>query len=476
MKKILLLAIFTVTFSVSFAQGGGSTGSTDPWTTGTGKTYVTLPKGIYAIGKNPANLYLSEANKIEISTHFPLPNLNVRMGTDFLSLNEYNYFFGGETDASGQTAGRFLTDSDKDRLRNVFEGGGLIFADIAMNDFALSYKLNNEKGVIAFSINDYMMQKFNIPSGIIDLFVSGNPPGKTYDFNDFNISVSYLREYTLSYARPLNFMKPKFITNLYGGVTLKLIQGLAYVGVDKMNTSLTTQGDGIITGKSEMRIVTAFSDNVGVEYGFDSAATKKNFAFAIFPKPVGSGFGFDLGFTAEIGERWKIGLAVTDIGSMKWEQNVAEYTSNREVRVTEMIDPEQRDTLVTLLKGEGRYTDAFTTQLPTVFRLGASYLVWKSDYKYFILAFDYNQGFNNEPRNSKEPRFSLGGEWNQSKWLPYMRGGFSFGGEVPFIWSVGIGFNLGPVEVNLATPDFQYIFTPGDAQRISFAMGARWKF
>ncbi|NUN10145.1 MAG: hypothetical protein HUU54_13310 [Ignavibacteriaceae bacterium] len=476
MKKFFIVILVNLLFSGLYAQGGGSTGAADAWSTSTGKTYTVLAKGLYAIGKNPANLYLTEAKRWEVSSHFPLPNVHMRVGTDFLSLNEYNYFFGGEPGPNGETQGRYLTESDKERLLNVFEGGGMIFADIALSNLAVAYKLNNNKGVLAFTMNDYMMQKFNIPAGMIDLFVSGNPPNKTYDFNDLDVKISYLREYTFSFARDLNFMKPKFVKNLYGGVTLKYMQGMAYAGVDEMNTNFTTQPDGILTGQSRMRILTAFSDNVGVEYDFDSTAEKKNFTFSLFPKPVGSGFGIDFGLTAEIGDRWKIGLAFTDIGSMTWSQNVAEYISYHDFTITEIIDPIQRDSLVTFLKGEGRYTSAFTKPLPTAFRLGASFLVWKNDFKYFLLSMDYNQGFNNEPRNSTSPRISIGGEWNQTKWLPYMRGGFSFGGDSPFIWSVGIGFNWGPVEFNLATPDFHYIFIPGDAQRIAFATSARWKF
>lgn len=476
MKKQFITILVLISTSLLFGQGGGSTGASDAWTTSTGKTYTVLPTGLYAIGKNPANLFLSDAKRWEVSTHFPLPNMAMRLGTDFLSLNEYNYFFGGEPGPDGQMQGRYLTEKDKERLLNVFEGGGMIFADIALSNIAVAYKMSNDRGVVAFTMNDYMMQKFNIPAGMIDLFVSGNPPNKTYNFNELDIKISYLREYTFSYARNLNFMKPKFIKNLYGGLTLKLLQGMAYAGIDEMRTSITTQPDGIITGQSRMRILTAFSNNVGVEYDFDSTAQQRNFTFALFPEPVGSGFGFDFGLTAEIGDRWKVGLAFTDIGSITWKENVAEFISYHDFRITEIIDPAQRDSLVSFLKGKGQFASAFTKPLPTAFRLGASYLVWKSDFKYLLLSMDYNQGFNNEPRNSTSPRISIGGEWNQTKWLPYMRGGFSFGGDTPFIWSVGFGFNWGPVEFNFATPDFHYIFIPGDAKRIAFATGARWKF
>ena len=43
---------------------------------------------------------------------------------------------------------------------------------------------------------------------------------------------------------------------------------------------------------------------------------------SFMPKPVGSGFGVDLGLSFIIADKVKIGLAYTNIGSMTWNGNV----------------------------------------------------------------------------------------------------------------------------------------------------------
>jgi len=94
--------------------------------------------------------------------------------------------------------------------------------------------------------------------------------------------------------------------------------------------------------------------------------------------------------------------------------------------------------------------------------------------KNLLLAFDYNQGFNNQPRNSKEPRFSVGADWILGTLS--LRTGFSFGGFDKFNWGMGVGFNFGFLELNFGTPDFQSVVSPGNAKRISFAFDSIWRF
>ena len=133
MKTLYISSICIVLLSVSLFAQAGSVGLTDPVSVAMGKTYTTTTRGVYAVGINPANLAISDAGHIEAIV-LP-PNMSLRLGTDFLSINEYNYFFGGVTDPSGNKVGRFLNNSDKDRLRNLFKEGGMIFLDVNSLDW-----------------------------------------------------------------------------------------------------------------------------------------------------------------------------------------------------------------------------------------------------------------------------------------------------------------------------------------------------
>jgi hypothetical protein len=89
-----------------------------------------------------------------------------------------------------------------------------------------------------------------------------------------------------------------------------------------------------------------------------------------------------------------------------------------------------------------------------------------------LLAFDYNQGFNNLPGNTTKPRFSFGAEYKPLKWLP-IRTGLSVGGTDRVNMGFGFGFLLGSFDMEFATENFGAVFTPNDFRRFSFAMGMR---
>ena len=95
MKKYIISAVLIIiTSSLSFAQYG-STGSVDARGMSMAKTYNAASNGVFALGINPANLMFSEDKYFEFSTVLPLPDLALSTGTNFISINDFNYFFGG---------------------------------------------------------------------------------------------------------------------------------------------------------------------------------------------------------------------------------------------------------------------------------------------------------------------------------------------------------------------------------------------
>ncbi len=467
MKNILSALVLLFSVSVLYAQNG-SLGITDAYSTAMGKTYTISSRGIYAVGINPANLALDNPGHWEIG----LPSLGVRTGTNFLSIDEFNYFFGG-VDSAGTRIARHLTDDDKQRMRNLFAGGGDVVVDVNTLDLGFSIKPNDRVGAFAFTIQDYMTAQFTFPSGVIDLALSGNPLGSEYSLDDMKLKMSWLRSYNLSWAHDLSILKPKSFKQLTFGIGLKYVQGFAYVGLESISTKIKTNQDYSIFVSGDMQLRTALSSSFGVKYGFDSTAGSSSSSFSIAPQTAGSGFGFDIGFSAIINDRWSVGVAITDIGSVKWKTNTAEYSSHSSFTLTDLSDSTQRDSLANRFKGDGKFIDAFSTKLPTTLRIGTMWIVKP---EVFMLNMDINAGLNDAPRNDQSARFSIGGNWNAAKWLPYLRGGFSWGGAEFFSWTVGIGFSYKSMEFNAATPDFQYIFTPKDGKRISFAASWRLKF
>ncbi len=472
--KILFVCFFTNNL---FAQYGGSIGSVDARATGLANTYTVTSGGVYSIGINPANLLLDKYN-FQISTLIPFPNLSLNAGTNFLNIDEYNYYFGG-VDINGETVGRPLTEDDKNHLKELFKDGGIINTNVVSQHLAFGFTINETVGAFSFGISDIISGRIKLPKEFVEIGMDGNPVGSVYNFNDTEGKAWWIRKYTLSYAKNLVEIKQNIFQKILTGISLNLISGYAYVGIDEVKTELTTTANNEIIGTGRYLAHSSFSDDFGVEYDFDSTAVKKDFEFSPFPKTAGNGFGFDIGVTAVMNDIWIFGIAVTDIGSIKWKKNTAVYEANAPIYLDDITDEAQTDSLTDAITGEGRYVGEFSTSLPTALRLGASFRLDKYLQGNFpgimLLSFDYNQGFNDQPRNTTIPRFSLGSDWMPSHWFAF-RTGFSFAGEEKFSWAAGIGFKFGFFEFNLASPNFQYVFSPNNAKRISVAMGSRLVF
>jgi len=467
MKKIILTFAVILSLSCySFAQFG-SVGIVDAKSMSLGKTYNANTDGIYSIGINPANMMFSPSSHFEFSTVLPLPALSMRVGTNFMSFDDFNYFFGG---VNGNA--RILTDADKQRLFDLFNNGGRVFADISINEFSAMYKAKSNIGAFALSMVDYIGISFTVPKSIVELGLYGNQTNQVYSFNDAAAKSWWIRTYALSYARELPEIDQKIFDKIAVGVSVKMVNGYSYIGMDHINTTLGTGASNQITGNADMVLLTAFSPSFGSVYDFDSSNSKSSMGFS--PKPAGSGIGFDLGVSASMDKIWRFSLSVTDIGSINWDKYTARYYGSGNFSVTDLTDKAQIDSIKNKMIGKGEYISSFSTSLPTALRAGASYNLNNIVPGSMLLALDYNQGFNDSPGNSKTPRFSLGVEWTPIGFFN-LRTGLSVGGLDGFGWALGIGLNAGAVEFNFATSDMNQVALGNDAKMYTVAFGSRWK-
>ncbi len=478
MKTIKNIVLLLFAATVLYAQGGGSSGLVDARATAMGRTYTANSRGVFTFGINPANLAMPTENDFELSIILsPFPNLNFGVGNDFMNLENFNYFFGGVQE-NGQTVGRLLNDQDKQDFLNLFSDGNELRTGFNVNLLSFTYNAGKDIGAFGFSMQDRFGFSVAIPIGLFEFGLYGNEIGKTYNFNDLDLKASYLRTFNLSYARDITDLIPQDIfKRITAGVNFKLVQGLAYVSVDHVTATVTTNADHSIVMNNDSQVNIAVSSDYGIEWDFDSTTTKTS-NFSPFPSPAGSGFGFDIGFSAELDDVWSFGLALTDIGSVNWDGEIVQYSSSGSFTLTKP-DSTQFDSLGNAFTGEGSYGDPFKTNLPSALRLGAAFRLDKFLNGEFpgqmLVVADLNQGFNNEPGNSTTPRFSLGFEWRPADWFP-IRSGWSFGGIDGFSWGFGFGFDTGFLDIDLATSDFQSILSGNNAKKIGVALASRWKF
>ena len=473
LKYLKLITVVFFLFSLNVFAQYGSIGSVNARSMGLGKTYTAVSSGVQSIGLNPANLISEDTLKFQIATVFPVPAISAITGSDVLSLDDFNYFFGGVKGAS-----RILDEADKKRLNDIFSSGGFLFADGSLQLLNVGFIPDKRTGAFGFAITDFTGAKIHVPQQLVDLVLNGNPVGKVFDFSSADIQAWWIRNYSFSYARKIDQVDFGFLKNFTAGISLKLVQGFAYASTGRTDLNFSTSSKNELQANTNFEAFSSFADNFGVKYDFDSL--DHNSHFELFPGPAGTGFGLDLGFTFTLLDRALISAAITDIGSISWSKNTARFSNNESLLLDDITDKAKIDSLVDLITANSEPAGEFTTGLATAFRFGLAFLVSELDDGnlpgHLLLAADYNQGFNNLPGNSTSPRFSFGVEWGVFDFLPLVRTGFEYSEVQGFNWSFGLGFITSLVDVDLATNSVHTAFFPGSYSSLSLSLSSRWKF
>ncbi len=459
--RLMTLSLFEILCGTGLLLAGERT---DIQGMGMAGTFTASTHGLDAVGINPANLIGGR----DCFLSFGLTRFGVHVGSDFMTYDLYQkYFTGIETD-SGRV-GRYLSDVDKRDILNAFPDGlGTLSADAEFRPIGVL--INLEFGSIAVTVTEHLASSATLPHEYAEFLFYGNTPGSSYDFSQTHVSGSWTREYGISFAT--NLPDLTFATDLAAGVGLKLVHGFAYAELDRFNTSLLTSTSGVLTGTLDMHARTSRIDELTDSY---------QGSFTPFPAPAGTGFGLDLGVAGNLTNFLRVGVAMTDIGSVTWTRNTEEVSSDSTIVVSDPLDPDQTDGIQDAVHGDSRPGPAFTTHLPTMLRIGAVVDLRKVPFLNpfvvgeMMVAADYNQGLVEAAGSPREGRFSLGMEWSPLPFLP-LRTGVSFGGTDHYNWAFGFGFHLGVFDIDLASENVSWLFSAGGASYGSAAMGMRLNF
>jgi hypothetical protein len=209
--------------------------------------------------------------------------------------------------------------------------------------------------------------------------------------------------------------------------------------------------------------------------------TSSGFSFRPFPAPAGVGYGVDLGASGEVNELLRVGLSLTDIGTVQWTRELTENTALRSIHLDRITDPAQRDSLEDALRGEKRPGESFRTALPATLRLGAAVelhrlpAVRRLFAGELTVAADYIQGLVEVPGATTVPRGSLGLEYRPWPFLP-VRTGVAFGGGEGVVVAFGFGLHTGVFDLDLATESLGWLLSPESSGTGSAAVGMRFRF
>jgi len=429
---------------------------------GMARTFVAGSRGLEAVGINPANLAYPDSGTVTIS----LMPFGVHVGSDMMTYGVYRDYFTGVATDSGRMA-RFLTDADKQRILDGFHDGvGRVAGDVEIRPLGVSLSFGSF-GRFAFTITEQVGFYGHVPREFAEFFLYGNTPGSVYNFGATTIQAQWLREYALSYGRMLP--APVFLRSLAAGIAVKYVQGYGYYGLEHGSTSFVTGNDGVLQGAIDMS--TRASGGRRIKEMSDGG-------FTPFPGPVGTGWAFDLGATAEVTDFLTAGISLTDLGWVTWRNDLEMTRTDSAFVVTDPLSESQRDAVEDAVKGRTLPGEEFRTALGTKLRVGVAVdmdrvpLFLNAIPGDLTLAADYNQGFSNVPGSTTRGRFSLGMEYRPWAFLP-IRAGVAFGGEDRSNVALGLGFRFGFLDLEFASENLNWIFSNDDFSYGSAAFGLK---
>ena len=471
-SKILLSVVMTATL-----YAGGDNFS--PRLVGMGRTFTAISRGLDAVGTNPANLSLNDR---DATFTFNLIPLGVSAGSDFINYGIYTDFFTGvpdpQPDNPDNKSARALTEADKDKILDLFPGGlSYTQARVGTSPFAFSIQAGDLG--FAFVPSVQVASNIDLPEGFLGILLKGfkdDPNGTSYNIDNTNISASAVAEFNLSAAYLLPVQVPS-INEISVGLGVKYFIGLGYTGTERYNSVIETKDVEMYTDEkgSTYYLPRNIHANIDFLQYFAADTGSSN------PSPVGSGLGFDIGVSALVANSIRVGISVTDIGTMKWDKYTKAIYGRGDITLNG-IDPKYGldDSLTNIFKGKTVDTTAFEYSLPTALHIGGAMqvdeMITSLPFRWAV-AVDMHFGFNNVPGNTTRPQFSVGTELDPlTGWLP-LRTGIIIGGRQRFGWSGGFGLHLANTfDLDFATQSVALLAYPESFRTLSFVVGMRLRF
>lgn len=264
-----------------------------------------------SLSVNPANLGFYGDHKFNLG----LASSSIGLSSQSLSRSQiFNDFFATDftfSEAERQSAidrftdTRLLANASVNWLGFSYQDenfGGLAFSvrdrlsfNLILNDFASEMLFSGAN-------MDYFDQKVVDGSGNLVSGIASNPKKISEVAQGSGANFVWYREYHLGYGRHL-IKNDDMQLNI--GVGVKYIQGFAFA-------QYYIAEDGTPPG------FISTSPFLGMDLGNNSKSPVDGSGLV----PVGTGFGFDIGFSGSISNKFNWSLAINDIGSVNWHGNV----------------------------------------------------------------------------------------------------------------------------------------------------------
>ncbi len=449
---------------------------TDVIGTANGRTTVSTATGIDALTINPAGIGLGKNN-----LSFAVAPFGITFGTTFFSIDDFNYYFGGD----GNGNGRVLTAQEQNTFLKALETGNAS-TQIDIMPVGGVMKLPGI-GTVGVGIVSSLGAFAESPGGLVDL-LGGNLGFNPVKVRNGAVRLHATTSFQISYSKELISSFDTIISPLTdlpalgsGGFSLsvggsaRLIRGFGYLDAQIRKIDITPfVPEGFDS---------TYDWAVDLDYSMKSSGFGQSFltSGALFGgNSTGMGYGFDIGTIGmyQLNENplstITFGVTIIDIGMINWSNDVV--TRNALLQDTIRGVKELTDQTLRKYEGNANTTEEFSTMLPTRLRVGGS--IPLQAFAPFldiplVASVDYTQGINQIGSNSTSPIVGFGVQYLSTGIIPSVRAGLRTGGNGEMQTSVGLGWNFSQmtmVDIAFGSLDFQRMVDVGIRARFDIAL------
>ena len=369
--------------------------------------------GSNSISLNPANFWTSRKSDFSILLPISFQINNNSVSPDWL--NSY------------LLSGKILDEQSVDSMLGEIPESGLSLSGHGhLMLFGLSYKW------LAMYIGGSADIYGTIPKSIFNTVFQGIEFDQTIDISD--------TRFGMQAVLPISFvLSGKFGNNLYMGLGVKGLLGLAYLSVT--GSGGITSNEDRLSGGGNMEIQYNMGDLYIERDSLLAYSTKGKFS----PSINGQGYAIDLGITKIIGNKWTLGLSVQNImGKLNWDENTShnqviqfdvDLHSDEFEEISDYTESQQDSLMETIIvQDETETINTLTSTLPLKIEVGSEYVSGNR------LLFFNSISFENKSTIIPESQLELSGG---IRWLLHPRIPVTFGITKNSLWGIKWGGGLG---------------------------------
>lgn len=394
--------------------------------------------------------------------------------TSFSAQNIYNIATVAQDGGDEGLLAAYALQQVSENMRDV----NYINAGVNSYPLMISYKARKDgKELATFSFSTRIVggASFFFGRGPFDLIYQGNGAFAGEDKEIGNIGLNLNAYYELGLGAAFPIITLGELVDLRGGFRVKLLNGLGAVYTPRSSITINTAPDG-----SEVNLQMDYLVNVaGVNNDdFDPNSQSVN----------GRGLGIDIGVTGRIMEKFKVSLAINDIGGINYNQNVTNWEAQGNFNWSGLsVDFDSLETALdiepdTFLNDFNfqQSKNAFRMPIGTrlVFNASAGFNAKeKKDVEFYRhnVYLTYIQGFNRMPGNTTVPFVNAAYAANFGNILT-LGTNVGYGGLYGFNMGTFMSLNLWVVRLGIGTNSLLGLVVPSQARGLDLCLNASIAF